>query len=60
MNATELKPSNFLDTNLPVFSGRPYQIADLSLGSVRFGRKELDLALIEMPGLAALREEGVI
>ncbi|MEZ4321463.1 MAG: adenosylhomocysteinase [Myxococcota bacterium] len=35
----------------------PYRVRDMSAETVRFGRKELDLALYEMPGLAALREE---
>ncbi len=57
MSAT-LEPTNtFLDTNLPLFAGLPYKVADLSDASVRFGRKELELALHEMPGLRALREE---
>jgi adenosylhomocysteinase len=47
----------FLDTNLPLFSDFPHKIADLSEHNVRFGRKELDLALVEMPGLSALRDE---
>ncbi|MBO83818.1 MAG: adenosylhomocysteinase, partial [Deltaproteobacteria bacterium] len=46
-----------MNTGLPLFSGYTYKVADLSDASVRFGRKELDLALVEMPGLAALREE---
>jgi adenosylhomocysteinase len=33
----------------------PYKVADLSLAD--FGRKEIDLAQVEMPGLMALREE---
>jgi len=49
--------STFLDTNLPLFAGLDHKVADLSAASVRFGRKELELALVEMPGLAALREE---
>ncbi len=47
----------FMDTGLPLFSGDAYRVADLTESSVRFGRKELDLALVEMPGLDALREE---
>jgi len=47
----------FLDTGLPLFSGMPYRIADLSADSVAFGHKELELALYEMPGLQALRDE---
>ena len=47
----------FMNTGLPLFAEMPYRVADLSEEAVRFGRKELDLALVEMPGLAALREE---
>ncbi|MFT7520573.1 MAG: adenosylhomocysteinase [Kiritimatiellia bacterium] len=47
----------FMDTGLPLFSGFPYKVADLSADTVRFGRKEIELALHEMPGLASLREE---
>ena len=47
----------FLDTGLPLFSGLPYKVRDLSAATVTFGRKELDLALWEMPGLSALRTE---
>ena len=49
--------TTFMDTLLPLFSDFPHKVADLSEDSVRFGRKELELALVEMPGLAALREE---
>ena len=52
---TDSKP--FLDTGLALFSGLGYRVADASDATVRFGRKELELALHEMPGLAALREE---
>ncbi len=47
----------FLNTGLPLFSDLAYKVRDLSADTVRFGRKELDLALVEMPGLASLREE---
>ncbi len=57
MNATAKKPATFMNTDLPLFAGLPYRVADMSADTVRFGRKELDLALVEMPGLAALREE---
>ncbi|ACY16573.1 adenosylhomocysteinase [Haliangium ochraceum] len=57
MPATLPKTETFLNTGLELFSGQPYKVADLSEKTVRFGRKELDLALVEMPGLAALREE---
>ncbi|HRE87659.1 MAG TPA: adenosylhomocysteinase [Myxococcota bacterium] len=47
----------FLDTRLPLFAGLPYKVKDMSAETVRFGRKEMELALHEMPGLASLREE---
>ncbi|OIP44577.1 MAG: adenosylhomocysteinase [Deltaproteobacteria bacterium CG2_30_63_29] len=46
-----------MNTGLPLFANLPHKVADMSATSVRFGRKELELALHEMPGLAALREE---
>jgi len=49
--------STFLDTGLELFSGLPHKVADLSEATASFGRKELDLALYEMPGLYALRQE---
>jgi len=47
----------FLDTHLPLFSDLPYKVRDMSEATVRFGRKEMELALVEMPGLASLRQE---
>jgi adenosylhomocysteinase len=38
-----------------IFSSLPYKIADISLAD--FGRKEIELAEQEMPGLMALREK---
>ena len=55
--ATALSEKTFMDTGLPLFADLPYKVADLSEDTVRFGRKELELALVEMPGLASLREE---
>jgi adenosylhomocysteinase len=49
--------ASFLDTGLPLFANLPYKVADLSEATVRFGRKELDLAFVEMPGLADLQSE---
>jgi adenosylhomocysteinase len=46
-----------MSTGLPLFSGLDFKVADLSEDTVRFGRKELELALVEMPGLMALQEE---
>jgi adenosylhomocysteinase len=55
--SVEKLPSSFMDTTLPLFSGLPHRVADLSPDTVRFGRKEIDLALIEMPGLVSICEE---
>jgi adenosylhomocysteinase len=45
----------FLDTGLGLFDEVPFKVADLSPETVRFGRKEIELAEHEMPGLMALR-----
>ncbi|MFM9144677.1 MAG: adenosylhomocysteinase, partial [Phycisphaerales bacterium] len=34
-----------------------FKVKDLSPETVRFGRKEIELAEVEMPGLMALRQE---
>jgi adenosylhomocysteinase len=47
----------FMNTNLPLFSELPFKVADYSEDTIRFGRKEIELAMHEMPGLMALREE---
>ena len=47
----------FLNTDLELFSDAPYKVRELSEELVAFGRKEIDLALEEMPGLKALREQ---
>jgi len=41
--------------NKELFSNLPYKVADISLAD--FGRKEIELAEKEMPGLMALREK---
>jgi len=46
----------FLDTGLPLFSDEHFRVACTSAETLRFGRKEIDLAEHEMPGLMALRE----
>ncbi|MFK7959342.1 MAG: adenosylhomocysteinase [Phycisphaerales bacterium] len=46
-----------MDTGLPLLSDLPYKVADLSPETVAFGRKEIELAEHEMPGLMALREK---
>ena len=43
------------DMNQKLFSELPYKVADMNL--VDFGRKEIDMAEHEMPGLMALREK---
>jgi len=48
-------PMNFLDTGEPLFADLPYKVRSLDADSVRFGRKEIELAEHEMPGLMALR-----
>ena len=55
MPATET--NTFLSTSLPLINTLPYKVSDLSPETVKFGRKEMDLAEHEMPGLMALRRE---
>ena len=50
-------PACFMNTSLALHSDPPFMVRGLSAESVRFGRKEIDLAEIEMPGLMALRHE---
>src|SRR5690554_5304010 len=47
----------FMNTGLPLISDLPYKVKDLSPDTVRFGRKEIELAEHEMPGLMAIRRE---
>ncbi len=57
MTATTAAPrADFLDTGLPLLSDMPYKVADLSPETVAFGRKEIELAEHEMPGLMAVRK----
>ncbi len=49
--------TTFMNTGLPLFSDLPYKVRDMSPATVAFGRKEIELAEHEMPGLMALREE---
>ena len=58
MNASlgmDSKP--FLDTGRKLFANLPHAVASLDPEMVRFGRKEIELAEHEMPGLMAIREE---
>jgi len=55
-SATMSSPSKpFLDTNLPLRTDLAFKVRDLSPETVRWGRKEIQLAEVEMPGLMALR-----
>ena len=47
----------FLNTGRKLFANLPYAVASMDAESVRFGRKEIELAEHEMPGLMAIREE---
>jgi len=49
----------FLDTGLPLFSDPriPFKVADVSPKTIAFGRKEIELAEHEMPGLMAIRRK---
>jgi adenosylhomocysteinase len=50
-------PETFMNTGLPLFTDLDFKVADLSPETVAFGRKEIELAEHEMPGLMALREQ---
>ena len=47
----------FMDTGLVLLSNPPYKVKSTDPETVRFGRKEIELAEHEMPGLMALRAE---
>ena len=49
--------ATFLDTGLPLLSDLPYKVPDLAPETVAFGRKEIELAEHEMPGLMAIRAQ---
>lgn len=59
MTATATAPANpFLTNNqLSLTVNPPFKVKDLSPETVRFGRKEIELAEVEMPGLMAVRHE---
>ena len=55
---TETAPMTpFLSTNLDLFAPCEFKVADLSPETVAFGRKEIEIAQHEMPGLMALRSQ---
>ena len=47
----------FMETGLELFSDAPYKVKELTEEVVEFGRKEIELAEREMPGLMATREK---
>jgi adenosylhomocysteinase len=57
LSKTATAPQTFMDTGLPLFSDLPYKVKDLSPATVAFGRKEMQFAEHEMPGLMAFREK---
>ena len=54
---TATAASTFLDTGLPLLCDLPFKVRDLSPEMVAYGRKEMELAEHEMPGLMALRAQ---
>ena len=55
--ATATKTKTFLDTGLELLSNPAYKVKCTAPETIRFGRKEIELAEHEMPGLMAIREE---
>ncbi len=49
--------STFGRTGLPLNTDQPFKVRDMSAETVRYGRKEIELAEHEMPGLMACRRE---
>ena len=56
-SSTSETAKTFMDTGLVLLSNPPYKVASTDAETVRFGRKEIELAEHEMPGLMALRAE---
>ena len=56
MSTTTL-PETFMNTDLPLMCDLPFKVRDLSEETITFGRKEIELAEHEMPGLMALRDK---
>jgi adenosylhomocysteinase len=57
-SATAVKSTEpFMSTGLPLFSDLPYKVASLDPKLVALGRKEIELAEHEMPGLMATRRK---
>ena len=61
MSATAVKPSSqaFMSTGLPLFAELPFKVKDPSEATVRFGRKEIELAeKVGFEAAAATRYHG--
>jgi len=54
---TTATTQQFMNTGLPLRGTDNYKVKDISPEVVRYGRKEIDIAEHEMPGLMACREE---
>ncbi|MBC7541485.1 MAG: adenosylhomocysteinase [Candidatus Sericytochromatia bacterium] len=57
MLVTTLVKSTFLNTGLPLTATADHKVKDQSAETVAYGRKEIELAEHEMPGLMACRAE---
>ncbi len=55
--AKKVQEFTFLDTQESLMEDAPYRVATMTPEAVRFGRKEIELAEEEMPGLMALRAQ---
>jgi len=54
---TTATTTQFMNTGLPLHGSENFKVKDISPETVRYGRKEIDIAEHEMPGLMACREE---
>ncbi|MCD6287532.1 MAG: adenosylhomocysteinase, partial [Candidatus Hydrogenedentes bacterium] len=50
-----MNETTVVDIKLPDYTGLKNKVADMSLAG--FGRKEIEIAELEMPGLIAVREK---
>ena len=58
MSTSPIETQNtFLNTGLELVTDMPFKVRDMSPETIKFGRKEIELALVEMPGLVALRDQ---
>ena len=51
--STSTLSETFMNTGLTLMSDLPFKVSDLTKETVTFGRKEIELAEHEMPGLMA-------